>query len=390
MRNGLLILFIGLTGILLAQSDSLPESPQAKKVFINGYVKNLSGIFIYPGGNSTQWGLWHQRLNIKWTPKNKITGALEIRNRILYGEYVKNGLNPPAALDKDMGLIDLTFLPFQSKSAIMVSAIERAYLRYVTEKWEITTGRQRINWGVNLVWNPNDLFNTYSFIDFDYEERPGSDAARIKYKSGEMSEWELAVRAGKLKHDDVYALMYKTNSRGNDIQFIGGFYGKDATLCAGWAGSIRKIGFKGEVSYFHPIKGISDTFGMLNGSLEFDYTYAGKIYMNASYLYQSQGSNNLNGTQSLLAGQEPLSAKFLGPTKHSAFFQIKSMSSPIITGSISGLYFFEMNGFFLFPTLSYSLNNRWDIAFFMQHFWIKESTMKNKMNNLLLRIKYVW
>ena len=65
------------------------------------------------------------------------------------------------------------------------------------EKWELTLGRQRINWGVNLAFNPNDLFNAYSLIDFDYQERPGSDAIRFQYFTNELSSFETAVQFGK-------------------------------------------------------------------------------------------------------------------------------------------------------------------------------------------------
>jgi hypothetical protein len=62
-----------------------------------------------------------------------------------------------------------------------------AYLDYTAGKWQFRVGRQRINWGVNLVWNPNDVFNSFSYFDFDYEERPGSDAVRVQYYTGTTS-----------------------------------------------------------------------------------------------------------------------------------------------------------------------------------------------------------
>ena len=42
-----------------------------------------------------------------------------------------------------------------------------------TEGFIATAGRQRINWGQTFVWNVNDVFNAYSYFDFDYKERPG-------------------------------------------------------------------------------------------------------------------------------------------------------------------------------------------------------------------------
>ncbi|MCG8318265.1 MAG: hypothetical protein MI921_02070 [Cytophagales bacterium] len=48
-------------------------------------------------------------------------------------------------------------------------------------------GKHRINWGKSYVWNPNDVFNAYSFFDFDYEERRGTDALLIKYTTSPFS-----------------------------------------------------------------------------------------------------------------------------------------------------------------------------------------------------------
>ncbi len=373
---------------IFAQNDSLQETPKVSKLKLNGYVKNLNGIFLYPDENSMQWGLLHNRINTKWTPNSKFTAALEVRNRILYGETVKSGMYNGSILDNDNGFVDLTFLPFDTKPAKMVSSVERLWTRYSSEKMEITVGRQRINWGVNLVWNPNDIFNTYSFIDFDYEERPGSDALRMKIRTGEMSELELAAKPGQNKNDDVYALMYKMNKGGFDLQFLGGYYEKDAVVGAGWAGSLGQIGFKGEASYFHQAENFADTSGMVNATVEFDYTIAGKIYANVSYLFNSEGLTKPDATAaSQLVSNGNVSAKFMSPSKHSAFLQLKSISSPVFSAAISGIYFFEMDGIYIFPSVIYSINNRWDISLFLQSYWLKEKVIENKMNNILLRIK---
>lgn len=388
MRISIYIFCFLYTVTLFAQNDFVPETPKERKLKMQGYVKNLNGIFLYPDENSMQWGLLHNRINTKWTPTSKFTAAFEVRNRILYGEAVKSGLYPTPILDKDNGIVDLTFLPFDTKPAKMISAVERFWANYSTEKFELTIGRQRINWGLNLVWNPNDIFNTYSFIDFDYEERPGSDAVRMKIKTGEMSAFEFAAKPGKNKDDDVYALMYRLNKLGFDFQFIGSYYNKDASIGGGWAGSLGQVGFKGESTYFHQTENFADTSGLLNATIEFDYTIAGKVYLNTSYLFNSEGITkpNVTLTSNLTYGGN-VSAKYLSPSKHSAFLQIKSISSPVFSAGISAIYFFELNGMYVFPMLTYSINDKWDASVFLQSFWAQESEFENKMNNVMIRFK---
>ena len=79
---------------------------------------------------------------------------------------------------------------------------DRLFIEWNKEKWNIRIGRQRINWGINLAFNPNDIFNAYNFLDFDYEERPGVDAARVQYYYGSFSGLDLVTVS--YTHLDVY------------------------------------------------------------------------------------------------------------------------------------------------------------------------------------------
>ena len=98
-------------------------------------------------------------------------------------------------IDTDNGYINLSDNILTGKSYIFNSRIDRAYIDYTKDKFQLRIGRQRINWGQCFTWNPNDLFNAYSFFDFDYVEKPGSDAIRIQYYSTGTSTFEFAVKA---------------------------------------------------------------------------------------------------------------------------------------------------------------------------------------------------
>lgn len=371
-----------------AQEDSSAvERPAVLRV--NGYVKNLNGMMFFSKDATVQWGILHNRINVKYMPKSWLTGALELRNRIVYGEAVSSLLYISSQLGYDRGLADLTFVPFDSRSVIMSSAVERMWLRAEFGKFEVTAGRQRINWGLNLVWNPLDVFNTYSFVDFDYEERPGSDAIRIKMNTGELSSVELAAKSGRYENDDVYAMRYKFNRAGYDFQFIAGRYEGDWMAGTGWAGSLGNVGFKSELSYFQNSGVNHDSSSVLAASTEFDYTINGKLYLNLSYLYNSNGKNSIEqGSVNLLNANELIGPKQLSPSKHSAFLQLSSISSPVLTASVSAIYFFGINGLYVFPSMSYSINDNWEAAMFLQSYWLDEGKFKGKLNNVMIRMKY--
>ena len=124
----------------------------------------------------------------------------------------------------------LNFLTYKTTlNFVFNSMIDRLWLKYQKDKIEISIGRQRVNWGVNTIWNNNDLFNAYNFIDFDYIERPGSDVVRFIYTGDNLSSFELVYMPNERKG---YALagLYKLNSFGYDFQLLAANYFNDIVL----------------------------------------------------------------------------------------------------------------------------------------------------------------
>ena len=123
----------------------------------------------------------------------------------------------------------MSFYIFNEKNFILHSMIDRLWIKYQKNKLEISLGRQRVNWGINTIWNSNDLFNAYNFIDFDYVERPGSDVLRVIYSGDNLSSFEFIYMPNKSRRN-IYAAMYKLNKIGYDFQFIAANYFDDLVL----------------------------------------------------------------------------------------------------------------------------------------------------------------
>ena len=140
------------------------------RVQVSGFVKYMNTASVASLDSMITDNLIHNRLRLKVNITNKLTSVVEMRNRIFYGEGTSLNPHLGSLLNDDGGLIDLSFVPVNKQAFVMHSILDRAYLKYSAQKWELRVGRQRINWGVNLAWNPNDLFNAYSLIDFDYQE----------------------------------------------------------------------------------------------------------------------------------------------------------------------------------------------------------------------------
>ncbi|MEQ9229842.1 MAG: hypothetical protein RIF46_04110, partial [Cyclobacteriaceae bacterium] len=162
------------------------QDTEEKKVTFRGYLKNMSS-FNYLDDDLWYEDLTHNRLNFAWYPNKHFSAYVEIRNRLFLGDFVKDIPGYSSLIDTNNDYFDLSANLIDNKTAILNVMVDRVYIQWNKNDWEIKLGRQRINWGVNLAWNPNDWFNAYSFFDFDYEERPGSDAIRISKYTGVAS-----------------------------------------------------------------------------------------------------------------------------------------------------------------------------------------------------------
>lgn len=216
-------------------------------------------------------------------------------------------------------------------------------------------GRQRINWGIDLVWNPNDLFNAFSYIDFDYEERPGSDAVSLTYYTSESSSLDLAFKTDK-NNKTTAAARYRFNYHDYDIQLIGGKSEADVVLGGGWSGGLGKMSFRGEGSVFIPaFEGSANSVTSLSATISTDYTFENSLYVGAAFLFNSMGSTAAMNGISLLSPDLNLSAKQLSLGKYELFGQVSYPLSPIVNVAFATMYNPSDHSAYLGPTATISL-----------------------------------
>ncbi|MEN8188123.1 MAG: hypothetical protein ABFR05_13435, partial [Bacteroidota bacterium] len=262
---------------------------------LKGYVKGMTAMQSIEDGDMSIENTLHNRFDFNWYISDKFTFTAGLRNRIIAGNNVEIIPNYSDYLGRDTGYLDLSWVWADQNSWIGVSQLDRLFMDYTVGKLEITLGRQRINWGQTFVWNPNDLFNTYSYFDFDYEEKPGSDALRLQYYLSESSklEWSTAINS---ENKVTSALLYRFNTKGYDIQFLSGIYNEDDyVLGGGWSGSIAGGGFSGELTYYHPIDDFSDENGTITATLHYNYTFSNSLFLQFETLYNGFGGDEISG-----------------------------------------------------------------------------------------------
>ncbi len=365
------------------------DSTKVPWLEIRGYIKYLQGIsFADSIGSLSTVNLLHHRINAKARLTQRLTGRLELRNRIFFGEQVKQVPGFGQRIDQYNGWFDLSALWVDEQPLVVHSVIDRLYLQYTSPRWDIRAGRQRINWGINNIWNPNDIFNAYNFLDFDYEERPGNDALRIRHFAKNQTTLEAAYRPGKNRLDHTGALLYTFQWKRYDFQVLGGLDRTDLVAGAGWAGHIRSAGFKGEWSYFQPWDLTTDSTGVFTLSLMADQTFSGGWYLTLAGLYISRPGSDGGGSSGNIFGGN-LSAKNLFPYPLTFLVGLMKPLSPITFINVSILYAPENHATILFPAIGWNAAPYFDLDLTAQSFWeSRESRFRNLGNAIFLRGKW--
>ncbi len=354
----------------------------------SGYVKFLNTSTFKNFNSIANDNLLHNRLNLKIYASEAFTVSVELRNRLFWGNSVQNTPNYADLIDENQN-IDLSVNIIDKPALLLHSKIDRLNIDYRVGKWQFTIGRQRINWGKNLVWNPNDLFNTYSFIDFDYEERPGADALRVQHFLSGDSSLEAVINYIKDGEDNTLAFKYNFHKYNYDFQVLLAKYRKDYTIGVGWEGAIKTVGIKGELSYFTPQEKSNLNEDVLLGSVSLDYYFKNGISVNSSVLFNGGGIRNSSSFDAYQFNSLELNAKNLMPNRWSYFFQISKSLTPAINASMSTIYAYELKGLFLMPQFGYSISQNWDLDMIAQVFYGKQDdNFSNVQNSIFLRFRW--
>ena len=368
LKNKILVLVLVLLGIVIIPSKSFAQN-KVRKWSLDGYISYMNTNSFDSISNT--WIIdnqIHNRLNFEWFPADNFSFVAQMRNRFMYGNSVLLYPNYADIIAADNGYLGMNWNLLDEKNFLLNVNIDRLYLKYSIGKMDIQIGRQRINWGRTLVWNPNDVFNTYSYFDFDYQEKPGSDAVRVQYYTSASSNLEVAASVNS-KNKGTVAAKWLVNKWNYDFQFLAGeITQQDYVFGLGWAGAIKSVAFRGESSYFQPIDN-ADTSreASFNATFSLDYTFQNSLNIMAQVLYTQIPKDN---PISSFAGfyTSDLSAKYLSFTEWNIFGSAAYPITPLINATIAGMYYPKVGGYFVSPSIDYSMGDNLTFSFVYQYF----------------------
>lgn len=409
--------WMGLILILLA--GVCAQATAQERLHVRGYLQatpvRIAADLPEPFGSSTWMDYRLQnRLNMRWEASPTVTLHAQMRTRLFAGDLVNDFPMYADGIDTDNGLVDLSWLIVRQDNWLLHYIPDRLYGEWDHHNWNVRIGRQRVNWGVTMTTNPNDLFNIYSFYDFDYPERPGSDAVRVQRFLGFGSRLEVAVNPGRSASETVAAALYAFNVRGYDMQVIGGYYRERFTAGAGWAGNLREAGFKGEVMFYGPSEqstvpsngpsplhgagvpgqvgnvahaqaGAADPFAAHRNSTQFiaalalDYMFTNGLFLVTEVLYNHAGGRE----QFSLLGEE------LSPDNPSfSRYQLSAHASvafhPLMNGSLAAIAYPDERALFVSPSLTWSVATDLDLQVLAQLFAGAEDSVFSDAGHVIM------
>ena len=384
------ILFFTLPLVMILPQAGLHAQDNSKFDF-SGYLKFMQTVQFKK--LDEDWmieSLIHNRLNFRYYPTDKFTVALELRNRLIYGDFVENFPEYTTIIGKDPGFVDMSFNLASGHSYVLNTTIDRLYIDYQSGNFQARFGRHRINWGMNLIWNPNDVFNAYSYFDFDYEERPGTDALLLQYYTGYTSSAQFVYQLGDSLERMSFMGKYRFNKWNYDFQFLGGYSKSDLVLGTGWSGDIKGGGFRGEITYFYgPDSARVKNIGQLVASLSGDYTFKSSLYLQFSFIFNSRGTTGKAGFPNPAIFLQQTSAKYLTLSKLDLFGQVNYQFTPLLLGGLASIYNPFDRSAFIGPMLTYSLSDNIELMFSGQVFMGEKGTEFGDVGKLwYLRFKW--
>ena len=356
---------------------SILSSLSAQDVELNGYVKDMLS---YSDGNyegmPSDIGLWQNtlqgRLNFN-AYAGDFTLSVQSRHLLIYQRNQKEAQQFFDAFQVDNSYADLDWNYFSKQDMFASGDVDRLYLDWSRGSLQVTAGRQRIAWGSALVWNISDFFNPYNILDFDYEEKPGSDALRIQYYTGPTSQFDLAFSPSKDKRKRMLAARYAYNVFEYDFNLMAAWQEEKQRYGMNWSGYLAGAGFRGELVYTKPYleffapweddpessyltwKTIDSPYW--NAVFSLDYTFANSFYLHTEYLYNQLGVTD-NGA---LRSFEILQTGELSPSRHSLFQELAYDVTPLLRADFFVLFNPSDHSYLGVPSLQYNLSDNWGL-----------------------------
>ena len=233
-------------------------------------------------------------------------------------------------------------------------AIFRAFAKYYSDDFQVTVGKQGIDWGVMRFYSPNDIFNTVGPVDLERDERVGVDAINLNVALGSLSGLTAVVVPTDDEEDFMAAAkLYKTVGT-YDITLIAATIREQVIAGITFDGYIKSAGLRGEINHNHQ----DDGRNFLRASVGVDYSFSEKSYLLLEQFFN--GGVDKNAASFLTDFKANRRLLSMEKNLTSVWYQYKF--TPLLELNQYVIYDWDGNSAVYNPELTYNMTENTDVT----------------------------
>ncbi len=282
--------------------------------------------------------------------------------------------------------------------------LDNAYIKFSSEYFDLTVGKQQISLGTGYVWNPTDVFNIKDLLDPTYEQ-PGHNAIRLDVPLGTIytftalyspdDTWKesgkLVQFKGRISHFDYAFIVIEKAWRFHDytrfnlleMNFLE-LPEKRQLFGGNTAGELLGLGVWVEYAY-NKMELSKDFYELVIGT---DYTFDFQTYVMVEYYRNTLGKTDyeqytINDWMRLFAQEQK------AVSRDQVYAFVQHPVTDLMNLGISSVYSISDNSIALIPTLNYSLSDNVDVFAYLNFNFGKEGKVfaRSMSDGGLLRVR---
>lgn len=361
---------------------------QEKKHEFSGYLGSLHSYGyenVYE--DNSYMNKLNLRLNSMYTPHEHLTIDLALHGSVYQGTWIDKLPNFKGIIQPIDDFLPLSVTLQPVKLLYLHIRADRFNVQYSHKKFDLSLGRQHINWSQTFIWNVNNLFNNNTFADLDNPEKHSVDAVRLTYSPSATSMIETAVKM----HAD-YSITWATMARfvrnQTEYQMQAGIYDQSDIVVGGSVvRHFNRLSLRAESSFYIPMERSSYNQNILLCSASLDYVFGNNMILQAEVLYNQLRLKNLLDIPNLLFGvvRNP---KLLSGSEWNFGLTYSYQLSNRSRVNMIFVHTKDNNGYHFIPTYQFRLLNNLHMDVHGQFFSMMQNRSRRELYMTMLRIQY--
>ena len=321
------------------------------KLGLKGYLKTLGLVSKTLDKDRYFLDLNRSRLDLTGTWKETFILKMVYDHEAMLGSFLETDDFRRLKSYKRHDFFDLDWEAADRRDFYWRHYLYRAYLRYQSEKLNLTVGRQRIAWGTGRFWNPTDIFNPFNPVQVERDERLGADVVNAEFFVTPMAGLNLVYAPQDSSKRSKAALKFKSTYKEVDFSVLAGKSERDRVVGGDFAATVFDGGLRGEAVYYF----VRDRKNYFQFILNYDYTFKNSFYILIEYLYNSGPLSRPEFLDLIDRGTHTLTRNLIG-------LNLGYDITPLLRGDLYMIYGPKKDGVFIQPKLKYSLTQNLDVV----------------------------